>query len=65
MLQKIQFSKYGTKMCEIENLKSTQAFISKTWCSSHSSVYGFYSKDNIALDRCIIVGVDMLQIVQY
>lgn len=52
-------------MCEIEHLKSTQAFISKTWWSSHSCVYGFYSKDNIALDRCTVVSVDMLQIVQY
>ena len=65
MLQKIQLSKYRTKMCEIEHLKSTQAFISKTWWSSHSCVYGFYSRDNIALERYTVVSVDMLQIVQY
>lgn len=66
MFQKNGFSKYKINMYEIEHFKSTQIFTTKTY--GGPLTLGFidlYIKNNNALERCIVAGVDMLQTVQF
>lgn len=71
MFQKDGFSKYGVSKYKInkyetEHFKSTNMFTPNTYGGALSLDFmDFYIKDNNALERYIVVGVDMLQTVQF